>query len=146
MRPDLLLQPNCKYRTGWQYKATRAKLVLLSALYGKDASALQPAAASYRRTTDEVLEKIRDEPVPSGLEPFSQDVIAAIELQRDAFEQAVQARAKGGPPDEVFRIPESREASQRLIAAWNRMSQRYPDWPQPMRDSVYHHLCALDLF
>ena len=146
MRPDLLLQPNCKYRTGWQYKATRAKLVLLSALYGKDASALQPAAASYRRATDEVLEKIRDEPVPSGLEPFSQDVIAAIELQRDAFEQAVQARAKGGPPDEVFRIPESREASQRLIAAWNRMSQRYPDWPQPMRDSVYHHLCALDLF
>jgi hypothetical protein len=127
-------------------KATRAKLVLLSALYGKEASALEPASASYRRATDEALEKVRAEPVPPGLELFAKDVTAAIELQRVAFQQAVRARGQGGPPDEIYRIPESRQASQRLIAAWNRMSQRYPDWPQPMRDSVYHHLCALDLF
>jgi hypothetical protein len=86
------------------------------------------------------------EPVPPGLEGFAQDVIAALELQRNAFDQAVRARLQGSPPDEVFRLPEGRAASQRLIAAWNQMSQRYPDWPKPMRDSVYHHLCALDLF
>lgn len=127
-------------------KATQAKLVLLSALQGSDAPALEQASAAYRRTMDEALKKVRAESVPPGLEGFAQDVIAALDLQRNAFDQAVRARAQGGPPDQVFRIPESREASQRLMAAWNRMSQRYPDWPQPMRDSVYHHLCALDLF
>jgi hypothetical protein len=127
-------------------KATRAKLALMAALYGKDASALEPASSAYRRATDDVLKKIHTETVPAGLEGFAQDVTAAIELQRDAFQQAVRARAQGGSPDEVFRIPQAREASQRLIAAWNKMSQRYPDWPQPMRESVYHHLCALDLF
>jgi hypothetical protein len=127
-------------------KATRAKLVLMAALYGKDASALQPASAAYRRTTDDVLKRIRTETVPAGLEGFAQDVVAAVELQRDAFQEAVRARAQGGPPDAVFRTPEAREASHRLIAAWGKMSQRYPDWPEPMRESVYHHLCALDLF
>lgn len=127
-------------------KATQAKLVLLSALDGSDTAALEQSSAAYRRTMDEALEKVRAEPVPPGLEGFAQDVIAALELQRDAFDQAVRARTRGGRTDEVFRMPESREASQRLIAAWNKMSQRYPDWPQPMRDSVYHHLCALDLF
>lgn len=127
-------------------KATQAKLVLLSALHGSGTPALEQASATYRRTTDEALEKVRAEPVPPGLEGFAQDVITALELQRDAFDQAVRTRAQGSPPDEVFRMPEARKASQRLIAAWNKMSRRYPDWPQPMRDSVYHHLCALDLF
>jgi hypothetical protein len=127
-------------------KATRAKLALMAALYGNDASALEPASAAYRRTTDDVLEKIRTETVPPGLEGFAQDVTAAIELQRDAFQQAVRARGQGSPPDAVFRIPAAREASHRLLAAWSKMSLRYPDWPQPMRESVYHHLCALDLF
>lgn len=127
-------------------KATRAKLVLMAALQGNDASALGPAFDAYRRVTEDVVAKIRAETVPPGLEGFAENVTAAVELQRDAFQQAVRARSKGGPPDEVFRTPEAREASHRLISAWNQMSRRYPDWPRPMRDSVYHHLCALDLF
>jgi hypothetical protein len=27
-----------------------------------------------------------------------------------------------------------------------REAARYPDWPAATRDSIYHHLCALDLF
>jgi len=26
------------------------------------------------------------------------------------------------------------------------MQARYPAWPPETRDSIYHHLCALDLF
>jgi hypothetical protein len=37
-------------------------------------------------------------------------------------------------------------ASSRLIAAWGRMQARYPGWPSETRESIYHHLCALDLF
>ncbi len=37
-------------------------------------------------------------------------------------------------------------ASARLIAAWGKMSARYPAWSAETRDSIYHHLCALDLF
>ena len=33
-----------------------------------------------------------------------------------------------------------------FIAAWSRMQARYPAWSAETRDSVYHHLCALDLF
>ena len=48
--------------------------------------------------------------------------------------------------DDVWRIPEGRQASGRLIAAWGRMQARYPQWSRETSDSVYHHLCALDLF
>jgi hypothetical protein len=127
-------------------KATQAKLVLLSAISRSEGAALAPAFASYRRAMDDALRKIRAEPVPPGLDGFTKDVTAALDLQRTAFEQAVQSRIQGGPPDEVFRIPQARQASQKLMAAWVKMTRRYPDWPVPMQDSIYHHLCALDLF
>jgi hypothetical protein len=47
---------------------------------------------------------------------------------------------------DVYAIPEGRQASARLIAAWGKMSARYPTWSAESRDSIYHHLCALDLF
>ena len=47
---------------------------------------------------------------------------------------------------EVYPIAEGRQASGRLISAWGRMQARYPGWSPETRDSIYHHLCALDLF
>lgn len=125
-------------------KSTQAKLVIQKAL--GDGSGLAAALADYRRTTGEALAKIRAETVPAGLEKFRDDVAAAIELQRVAFEQAVKARVGGAPVGAEYRVPESRAASQRLIAAWTKMMRHYPDLSAEMRDSVYHHLCALDLF
>lgn len=125
-------------------RSTQAKLVLQKAL--ADGGGLAASLADYRRITGDALAKIRAEPVPAGLEKFREDVAAAIELQRTAFEQAVKARVGGAPVGEEYRIPESRAASQRLIAAWTGMTRHYPDLTPEMRDSVYHHLCALDLF
>jgi hypothetical protein len=127
-------------------RSTQAKLVLQKALGDGNGPRLAVARADYRRITGDALEKIRAEAVPPGLEKFRDDVISAIELQRTAFEQAVKARIGGAPAGEEYRIPASRAASQRLMAAWTKMMRRYPDLPAEMRDSVYHHLCALDLF
>ena len=48
--------------------------------------------------------------------------------------------------DEAYGLPQGRQASTRLVAAWSRMQARYPGWAGETRDSIYHHLCALDLF
>jgi hypothetical protein len=127
-------------------RATQAKLVLQKALRDGNGPRLAAAQADYRRLTGDALAKIRAEVVPSGLEKFRDDVISAIELQRTVFEQAIKARIGGAPAGEEYRIPESRAASQRLVAAWTKMMRHYPDLSAEMRDSVYHHLCALDLF
>lgn len=126
-------------------RSTQAKLSLQKALT-QGGTPIVAADAQYRRTTGEALAKIRAEPVPAGLEKFTENVTAALELQRTAFEKAVQARTGGGPAGEEYRVPEGRAASQRLIAAWTKMAQRYPEWLREMQDSIYHHLCALDLF
>jgi hypothetical protein len=48
--------------------------------------------------------------------------------------------------DVAYQLPEGRQASGRLVAAFGQMQARYPSWSAATRDSIYHHLCALDLF
>jgi hypothetical protein len=125
-------------------RATQAKLLLLAAMEGpRD---LEAPHRRYREQLAEQTGRLAKEPVPAGLEPFHADVGAALALQGQFFEAAVPARAAGRTMVEVYAIPAGRTASGRLIAAWGRMQARYPGWPAQTRDSVYHHLCALDLF
>ena len=84
--------------------------------------------------------------MPEGLGPFQQDVLAALELQQGFFRKALPLRAAGRGMDVAFQLPEGRQASGRLIAAFGQMQARYPSWSPATRDSIYHHLCALDLF
>ena len=127
-------------------RATQAKLVLQRALGDGEGPGIAAAHGNYRRTIGDALEKIRAEPTPTGLEKFKEDVTVALDLQRTAFEKAVKARIGGSPAGEEYRSAEGQAASQRLIAAWAKMMRRYPDWSAEMQDSIYHHLCALDLF
>src|SRR5262245_29176581 len=124
-------------------RATQAKLVVLKAL--EDGRDVGEAVARYQDATSAIVERVRAEPAPAGLEPFQDDVASALALQQSFFRQAVAVRAWGTMAD-VYRIPEGRQASARLFAAWGRMSARYPAWAVETRDSIYHHLCALDLF
>ncbi len=127
-------------------KATQAKLVLLAALE-KGQRGLEPQLAGYLRATDEALGKIQGEPTPAGLEPFKGNVTNAIELQRAFFRKAVPARGQGTPYQDLFRYPEARQASRLLLGAWSKMNQRYHGaWTPATKDSIYHHLCALDFF
>lgn len=47
---------------------------------------------------------------------------------------------------DVYAISEAHQASGKLMSAWGAMSARYPAWSEATKDSIYHHLCALDFF
>jgi hypothetical protein len=89
---------------------------------------------------------MRAETPPAGLEEFRDDVVAAFEQQGAFFAKAAPLRRSGGSMDAVMALPEGQTASARLQSAWGRMVQRYPSWDEATKDSIYHHLCALDLF
>ena len=125
-------------------RATQAKLLLLKAL--EERREVSAALSRYSETTQGLAARQGDDAVPAGLEAFQQDVLAALDLQQRFFSKAAPLRESGRSMDEVYRIPEGRKASTRLVAAWSRMQSRYPAWPPSTRDSIYHHLCALDLF
>ena len=125
-------------------RATQSKLILLKAL--EEQRETGSGLARYLEATEGLLDRQRIDTVPAGLGPFQQDVLGALELQRTFFSKAEPERERGGSMDAVYRIPEGRLASSRLIAAWGRMQARYPGWPSETRESIFHHLCALDLF
>jgi hypothetical protein len=124
-------------------RATQAKLLVLRALeLGPDTA----ARARYDERTATLLAGLRADAPPPGLEPFREDVVTAIELQRRFFAQALALRQHGRAMSEVYAVPEGRQASARLIAGFAKMQARYPQWSAATRDSIFHHLCALDLF
>jgi hypothetical protein len=125
-------------------RATQAKLVLLKAL--DEDRALPEALARYQQTTSGLAVRVRDDAPPAGLEAFRDDLSGALALQQAFFAKAVPLRRSGRGMPDVYAIAEGRQASARLIAAWGRMQARYPAWSAETKDSVYHHLCALDLF
>jgi hypothetical protein len=125
-------------------RATQAKLVALRALEDEPDSVA--AIETYQTTTDRLGRALAADSPPPGLEPFQLDVTAALELQQTFFRRAAEVRRAGGGMREVYAVAEGRQASRRLIRAWRRMRDRYPGWSAETRDSIYHHLCALDLF
>ena len=125
-------------------RATQAKLVLLKAL--EEERDLPVALARYQDATRQLALRLGSEPPPPGLAAFQQDVQQALALQQAFFLEAVAQRAAGRGMADVYQIPQGRQASARLISAWGRMQMRYRAWSPETKDSIYHHLCALDLF
>jgi len=93
-----------------------------------------------------VASKLGGDQPPDGLTPFQEDVRQALALQQAFFTNAVTLRESGAAMAQVYQIGEGRQASARLISAWGRMQARYVAWSADTRDSIFHHLCALDLF
>ena len=125
-------------------RATQAKLVALKAL--EDEQGIAQAMERYDATTEKLMTALRDDQVPAGLESFRSDVVASLDLQRNFFRKAAPLRQSGRSMTDVYAVSEGREASARLMAAWGEMQARYPAWSEATKDSIYHHLCALDLF
>lgn len=125
-------------------RATQAKLVLLDAI--DDSRDIPRALETYLASIGKLKTALRADEPPKGLEPFHADVIRAIELQQRFFRKAADVRAGGGSMKAVYAVKEGRQASSRLFAAWHAMTERYPEWDDETKDSIYHHLCALDLF
>lgn len=125
-------------------RATHAKLLLLKAL--QERHDLPAALARYQEATRALAAKLAGDQPPAGLAPFQEDVREALALQQTFFAKAVPLRGSGATMPQVYQIGEGRQGSARLIAAWGRMQARYPAWSAETRDSIFHHLCALDLF
>ena len=125
-------------------RATQAKLVLLKAM--SDRQGVAAATGEYHASAATLLDRLRSDHPPAGLEEFHRDVIAAIELQDRFFQKTVPMREGGASMEEVFTVSEGRAASGKLMSAWGAMRSRYSGWPPETKDSIYHHLCALDFF
>ena len=97
-------------------RATQAKLVLLKAL--EDGQGMSAALARYLEETEALAGRQKADVVPDGLGPFQQDVLAALELQQGFFRKALPLREAGRGMDVAYRLPEGRQASGRLVAAW----------------------------
>ncbi len=124
-------------------RCTQAKTILYSKLTSPNARSFY---ARYYSDTAAAVERIRKEPTPFGLEGFRNRVVRAIVLQMTFFDKATKAAEGRQSFQQIIQIPEGRQASSELMGAWNDMSGRYPQWGADTKDSIYHHLCALDLF
>lgn len=126
-------------------KCLQAKLLMIDTLY-KDNQQYLAAFDTYLKETTIAKQKITAERAPAGLEEFKSAVLKAIDLQISFFRSGAQLREQHKPMQSVMSQPDGRAASQMLFAAWDKMSARYPSWSPSVKDAIYHHLCALDLF
>lgn len=125
-------------------KSTQQKLIVYNGL-GEEPPP-QGTLDDYLTETRALKEKLLAEPTPKSLEAFRTEVAEAMELQMAFFTKAYAQRRSGQTFEQVIGIAEGRQASAKLQSAWGIMSARYPSWSEATKDSIYHHLCALDLF
>jgi hypothetical protein len=144
-------------------EAARSKLTFFQWLRWYDVPEAAPEAV--RLDLQEMRALLAAEPAPAGLEAVRADVVAALELQERfcvqfAARMLVQrARIVGLERDEASRrwsaanrvvfpsIREGKAASARLQAAWAKLEARYGRaWTPAVKDAVFHHLCATDLY
>lgn len=126
----------------------QAKLIMIDTLAGSGgASAAKTAYTKYYAATSAARQKLLKEPVPSaGLEQFRNDVIRGVDQEVVFFQKGVSVSSGGKPFSAVLALPEGRVASGYLQSAWGKISALYPQWSPEVKDSIYHHLCALDIF
>lgn len=127
-------------------KCLQAKMIMLDTLNSNEQSSYSRAFKLYESESSAARQKLISEPCPSGLEPFRDDVAQAVEKQISFFKTATKMRESGESMRRVMAQPDGQAASGLLQSAWGKMAARYPGWSNEVKDSIYHHLCALDLF
>lgn len=124
-------------------KCAQAKTIMVSKLTKGSARA---AYSVYYTSTISALKAIRAEPTPRGLELFRNQVLEGLILQMKFFEKAATAAEAGTDFNSILKIPEGKQASSKLQSAWTQMKARYTNLSPLTENSMYHHLCALDMF
>ncbi len=126
-------------------KLLQAKVVMFDTVMW-DNQAYNNAYNTYYSSTVAARQKFMQIPTPKGLEGFRNDVVNAVDKQIVFFRSAATARQSGKSSQEVLQIPQAKEASSLLMNAWVKIQSRYPGISAHVKDSMYHHLCALDVF
>lgn len=106
----------------------------------------QSAYSTYYSSTVKARQKLLQLATPKELEGFRNDVINGVDKQIAFFQKAAKMRADGKSAQDIMAIPEGKLASSLFISAWQKIATRYPGMSAPVKDSMYHHLCALDIF
>lgn len=126
-------------------KLLQAKIVMFDTVMW-DNQSYDSAYKTYYSNTVQARQKFMQIPTPKGLEGFRNDVINAIDKQIVFFRAAATSRQAGKSSQEVLQISQAKEASSLLMSAWGKIQSRYPNMSAGVKDSMYHHLCALDVF
>jgi len=90
---------------------------------------------------DQILKRLMTISVPSGLEYFHQQVVAAIMEEKDYYQGL-------GEHPSISTVnqwhPLIRRPHRRLIASYQFLASRYPQESRRNQQAFYEHLCALD--
>ena len=106
----------------------------------------QSAYTTYYFSTVSARQKFLQLATPKGLEGFKNDVINGLDKQIVFFQKSAKMRADGKSAQDILAIPEGKAASSLYMSAWQKIETCYPGLSAPVKDSMYHHLCALDIF
>lgn len=126
-------------------KMLQAKIVMFDTV-SWDNQQYQSAYSTYYTNTVSARQKFLQLATPKGLEVFRNDVVNGLDKQVVFFQKAAKMRTDGKSAQDIMAIPEGKTASSLYISAWQKISARYPNLSTPVKDSMYHHLCALDIF
>lgn len=126
-------------------KMLQAKIVMFDTV-SWDNQQYQSAYSTYYSNTVSARQKFLQIATPKGLEGFRNDVVNGLDKQIVFFQKAAKMRTEGKSAQDVLAIPEGKIASSLFISAWQKIAARYPNMSPPVKDSMYHHLCALDIF
>jgi hypothetical protein len=125
----------------------------------------ESALAAYTNNATEIQETLDAETIPKGLQPFHDDLTAALRLQLAYFQKAgalVDERmlplfeseaseagletGRSAALSDARSVIELKAATAKLTAAWSKLSRRYTGhWDDTVRDAIYSHLRALEL-
>lgn len=126
-------------------KMLQAKIVMFDTV-SWDNQQYNSAYSSYYSKTVSARQKFLQLDTPKGLEGFRNDVVNGLDKQVVFFQKAAQMRLQGKSAQDIMSIPQGKLASSLYVSAWQKISSRYPNMSTSVKDSMYHHLCALDIF
>ena len=101
----------------------------------------------YDKKTVQIRQAILAQHSPNkAMTKFRTAVLEALELQMTFFKKVMKRTDIRIVSDRFNAVPEGKQASDKLKKAWKVTLAEYPELSKPMRDSLFHHLCALDVF
>lgn len=126
-------------------KMLQARIIMFDTV-SWDNQQYQSAYKTYYSNTVSARQKFLQITPPKGLEGFRNDVVNGLDKQIIFFQKATKMRTDGKSAQDIMSIPEGKMASNLYISAWQKISTHYPQLSTTVKDSMYHHLCALDIF
>ena len=101
----------------------------------------------YARESQKLRENIKMQVAPNAkMKKFQKAVVKAISLQMVFFQKVIKRKDIPVIAQRFSAIQEGRQASNLLKEAWQDTIGSYPSLSPAVKKSLYHHLCALDVF